>query len=200
MPSLRAFARVCLTVLVSVLGFTFAQTWQRATDGRFWVETASSADADGLERVFKVLEQAAGDLRDLGLPLPDTVTVRVHPTLASFQADTGQPWFVAALADRKTGTLHTQRLRVLLERDSLEKTLRHEVFHLAQPADWSRWQAEGAALHFAGERPQAEPLPDLSDKQLDTLLAAPPSADVLARAVATAYARAGVCCALIPPR
>ncbi len=190
--------KVWATVLLSLLGLTFAQSWQEATDGFFRVETASAADAERLEHVFDVLEQAAKDLKDSGLPLPDAVTVRVHPTLESFQADTGLPWFVAALADRETNTLHTQRLRVLLERQSLETTLRHELFHLAQPADWPRWRAEGAAMRFAGEQPRAQPLPGLSDEQLDALLAAPPSADVLARAVATAYARVETYGALTP--
>ena len=190
--------KVWLTVLLSVLGLTFAQDWQEATDGFFKVETASPADAERLTEVFGVLEQAAKDLKNSGLPLPDTATVRVHPTLESFEAETGLPWFVAALADRETTTLHTQRLRVLLERQSLETTLRHELFHLAQPADWPRWRAEGAAMHFAGERPQAQPLPNLSDEQLDALLAAPPSAEMLARAVATAYARAEAYSVLTP--
>ncbi len=178
-----------VTVLLSLLGLTSAQNWQEATDGFFRVETASPADAERLAQVFTVLEQAAIDLKTCGLLLPGAVTVRVHPTLGSFQGETGAPWYVAALADRKTGTLHTQRLRVLLERRSLEATLRHELFHLAQPGDWPRWCAEGAAMRFARERPQAQPLPGLSDEQLDVLLASPPSADVLARAVATAYAR-----------
>ena len=190
--------KVWVTVLLSLLGLTFAQDWQTSTDGFFRVETASPADAERLEHVFGVLEQAAKDLKHLNLPLPDAVTVRVHPTLESFQADTGLPWFVAALADRKTNTLHTQRLRVLLERHSLEKTLWHELFHFAQPADWPRWRAEGAAMHFARERPQAQPLPGLSDEQLDALLAAPPSAEMLARAVATAYARVEAYSVLTP--
>ena len=186
--------QVCLTVLLSLLGFSCAQTWQEVGDGFFKVETASPVDAEKLEQVFTLLERAAHDLEDLGLPLPDSVTVRVHPTLESFTGETGAPWYVAAVADRRTGALHTQRLRVLLERRSLEKTLRHELFHLAQPADWPRWRAEGTALHFAGERPQAQPLAGLSDAQLDTLLAAPGSPEVLARAVATAYARVARCC------
>ena len=190
-----------LTLLVSLVGLAFAQPWQRATDGRFWVETASPADAARLEQVFEILDEAAKDLeRDWGLRLPEAVTVRVHPTLESFTGETGAPWFVAALADKRSALLHTQRLRVLLERRSLEATLRHELFHLAQPGDWPRWRAEGAALHFADERLQAQPLTNLSDAQLDALLASPPSPEVLARAVATAYARVQTCCKLAPDR
>ena len=125
--------------------------------------------------------------RDWGLTLPETVTVRVHPSLASFQEATGQPWFVAAVADRITGTLHLQRLRVLAERRSLEPTLRHELFHLVQPGDWPRWRAEGEAMRFAGESPQAEPLSGLDESELDALLAAPDSSEALARAAATAW-------------
>jgi hypothetical protein len=75
----------------------------------------------------------------------------------------------------------------LLERNSLEKTLRHELFHLAQPADWPRWLAEGSAMIFAGETPGVEPLSNVSEGQLDVLLASVNSSEELARATATAY-------------
>ncbi len=187
--------RLCYSLLVAhcfllLLSFGCAQTWRQASDGRFMVETASEADREQLAAVFAVLQKAARDLRrDLGLTLPETVTVRVHPTLASFQKATSQPWFVVAVADRRAAILHLQRLRVLAERRSLEPTLRHELFHLAQPEDWPRWRAEGMAMRFAGETPQAEALLNLSDAELDALLAAPGSSEALAQAAATAYRR-----------
>lgn len=176
-----------LLAALLLLSFGCAQSWQPSSDGRFVVETASEADREQLAAVFAVLREAARDLRqEWGFTLPETVTIRVHPTLESFQEATSQPWFVAAAADRRTATLHLQRLRVLSERRSLEATLRHELFHLAQPEDWPRWRAEGEAMRFAGETPRAEAL-ELSDAELDAILAAPSSSEDLARAVATAW-------------
>ena len=165
-----------------------AQNWQSATDGRFIVETAAVADREQLSAVFAILQEAKDDLsQNWQLDLPETVTVRIHPDLASFQVATKKPWYVAAVANKPTATFHTQRLRVLLERDSLEKTLRHELFHLAQPDDWSRWRAEGTAMRFAGETPSAEPFKQISETELNYLLATASSKQELARAVATAY-------------
>ena len=178
-----------LTGLVLVSGtFGWAQPPQRATDGRFVIYTASSADREALSILFPVLQEAARDLQqDWGFVPPETVTVRVYPTLAAFEEATGQPWFVAATADRDGATLHVQRLRVLTERGSLEATLRHELFHLAQPGRWPRWRAEGSAMRFAGERPAAEPFASLSKTDLDAQLAAPSSPEAYARASATAW-------------
>jgi hypothetical protein len=117
------------------------------------------------------------------------VKLWIHPDLESFTSVTGLPWFVLASADRESCELHLQRLVVVLERSSLAVTLRHELFHLAQPDSWSRWLAEGRAMHFAGEQPGAPPLPGISDGELDRLLANPPDAATLARAAATAFQR-----------
>lgn len=180
-------------VLALLLGaVAWAQPPQRATDGLFVVETASPADREELSMVFLILQAAARDLRqDWGFALPKTVTVRVYPTLAAFEAATGQPWYVAATADREAETLHVQRLRVLTERGSLETTLRHELFHLAQPESWPRWRAEGSAMRFAGERPAAHPFVGLSGAALNRRLAAPDSPEDLARAAATAWVWVG---------
>lgn len=181
--------RKSLAVATLLGAFVWAQPWGSATDGRFVVQTASPADREALSAVFPVLQDAARDLRqDAGLTLPRTVTVRVYPSLAAFGAATGQPWYVAAIADREHATLHLQRLRVLTEQGSLETTLRHELFHLAQPESWPRWRAEGAAMRFAGERPTAPPLVGLSKAELSDRLAAPRSAEEHAQAAATAWA------------
>lgn len=165
-----------------------AQAWLSSTDGRFVVETASAADRERLPELFAALRRAARELRqDWGFTLPEAVTFYVHPTLLSFQAATGQPWFVAAQAERGAATVHLQRLRVLAERGSLVATVRHELFHLAQPEGWPRWRAEGWAMRFALEQPRAEPFEGLGEAELDALLAAPGSSEVLERAAATAW-------------
>jgi hypothetical protein len=170
---------------------SLAQTWTQVTDGFFVIETASSTDAFYLKEVFAILQQARQDIRaNQALALPEQVLIRIHPTLESFQNATAAAWYLASLADKSTGTIQTQRLRVLLERGSLEKTLRHELFHLAQPEGWPRWLAEGSAMVFAGEQPEAQALTTMSEAQLNDLLATAPSREVLARAAATAYIRA----------
>jgi hypothetical protein len=114
------------------------------------------------------------------------LTVKIHPDLESFTTTTELPWYIISVANRDTDTIHTQRLRILLERQTLEVTLRHELFHLAQPEDWPRWRAEGEAMKFSGERPQAEPFENVSEEVLNDLLANPDSRETLQRAVATA--------------
>lgn len=175
-----------LAFLFFLSSFAHAQ-WSSKTDGFFLVETAQSADETYLAEVFEILQSAKKDLRAEGLTLPESVTVKIHPTLDSFTTTTAVPWYVISLADRETNTIHTQRLRILLERQTLSITLRHELFHLAQPDDWPRWRAEGEAMKFSGEKIQAEPFEDISEEELNTLLANADSRETLQRAAATAY-------------
>ena len=69
----------------------------------------------------------------------------------------------------------------------LVATLRHELFHLAQPANLERHVAEGLAMHFARESPQA-PLWQGHLEHLDTVLAQPTSQRELQQAMARAHA------------
>ncbi len=165
----------------------FAQDWQTSIDGFFIVEVASLADLQHLNEVFDILQQAKKDLIRQGLKLPDSVSVRIHPDIDSYVNTVNLPWYIAAVADRETNTIQTQRLEILITRNSLEKTFRHELFHLAQSKDWPRWKAEGKAMLFAGELPQAQPYKDISEEKLEDLLANPGSREQLQRAVATAY-------------
>jgi hypothetical protein len=183
----RANSIILFSFLFSLSSFPFAQEWSSKTDGFFTVVVASSTDATYLKEVFEILQEAKKDLRTQGLTLPENVTVQIHPTLESFTTTTDVPWYVISLADRKTYTVHTQRLRILLERQTLRITLRHELFHLAQPGDWPRWRAEGEAMKFSGESVQAEPFENLSTSELDRMLSNPDSRETLQRAAATAY-------------
>jgi hypothetical protein len=64
----------------------------------------------------------------------------------------------------------------LKTRGLLEFTVRHEVFHTAQPASLPRWLAEGLARHFSGEDARdsstASGLESISNDRLDELLLA----------------------------
>jgi hypothetical protein len=173
--------------LFFLFSFSLAQDWSSASDGFFTVQTTGVADATYLQEVFEILQEAKKDLRTEGVTLPESVTVQIHPDLESFTTTTELPWYIISLADRETNTIHTQRLRILLERQTLDITLRHELFHLAQPDDWPRWRAEGEAMKFSGEKTQAEPFENVSEDELNNLLANPDSRETLQRATATAY-------------
>jgi hypothetical protein len=154
----------------------------------FIIETASPTDEQQLREVFEVLERARNDLLRMGYQPPARVKLVVHPDLKSFLSTTQLPWFVLAAAHQKQSRIDVQRLRIVAEK-GLEATLRHELFHLAQPEGWPRWKAEGMAMRFAGQKPRAKPLDGLSEARLDALLAYPPDQEVLSRAMATAFLR-----------
>ena len=164
-----------------------SQTYKSYTNGFFRVEAASDNDSYYLNEVFRILEAAKTDLeRDWGFELNDSILLRVHPNLASYIRETEMPWYVAAVANIEEDRIDTQRLRVLIERNSLTKTLRHELFHLAQPKDWPRWRAEGSAMLFAHETPKTYAILEITEDELNALLENPHTHEELSRASATA--------------
>lgn len=180
-PSALFFLAYCLLPTAYCLAKT-------STSPHFTIQTASSADEQRLPEVFNVLERAYKDLVQMGYQPPIKVKIVVHANLESFRTATKLPWFVLAAADQGQSRIDMQRLRIVAEK-GLEATLRHELFHLAQPRDWPRWKAEGMAMRFAGQKPLAKELPGLSNARLDQLLARPLDPATLSRAMATAYAR-----------
>ena len=114
------------------------------------------------EAIAMVAEQARADIAAaLGVAAPPRVTMRFHPTTASYERATGQPWFTSGAVIG--GELHLLPLAVLRERGVLERTIRHELVHvIADPVlrDRPAWVREGAAIYFAGRRPiPGEPEP-----------------------------------------
>ncbi|MEM7738738.1 MAG: hypothetical protein AAF267_23465 [Deinococcota bacterium] len=170
--------------------------WQSARDGQVTVLTAHEADRRYLLEVFEIIAEAREDLRRWQLELPASQLV-IHPDLSSYQVVTQQPWYVAATANRTESRIDMQRARVLVERGSLRLTLRHELFHLAQPEGLPRYVAEGLAMHFAGEHPQAPawmgPLP-----QLERVLASPRDQQELTQAMARANAEVALALQRMP--
>lgn len=164
---------------------SLAQQTSRAPN--FTVQTSSPADQRLLSQVFEILQTARADLIRQGFKPPEMVTVVIHPTLESYTHMTRLPWFIIAVADRKNARIDTQRLRILIERRTLGRTLRHELFHLAQPEGWPRWKAEGMAMRFAGDKPLAQPFMGIMEGELERLLANPPNQATLNRAMATAF-------------
>ncbi len=132
------------------------------------------------------MEGARKDLFALKLNPPERVTLVVHPTLEHFEKALDAPLFESARANRMLSRIDSQRFVALEEHGGLEQTLRHELFHLAQPANWPRWKAEGGAVRFSGERLTASPFSSISEEKLEGLLQNPPSKEMLARAMSTA--------------
>ncbi|MEZ4608244.1 MAG: hypothetical protein R2880_15975 [Deinococcales bacterium] len=175
-------------------------SWQQASDGNITIFTVNPDDTFYLPELFRMVQEAQKELefrqispaKPLELSLPEQIHIIVHPNLASFQQATAMPWYIAAIARKSqeaAGEIHLQRLRVLMNRHRLKQSLRHELFHLAQPDSLRRYQAEALAMRFAGEVPKVEAFIGLSEDRLDALLAAPSSADELEKALATAYRR-----------
>jgi SpoIID/LytB domain protein len=133
--------------------------------------------------------------RDLDVVNPPRVTLRLHPTVESYQRATGQPWYTAgATIDSE---IHLVPLTVLRERGVLERTIRHEIVHLLTQTELAArplWVREGTAIYFAGEGAAGEPArrADTGGKiscPVDRELREPASPGALSNA----YARAAAC-------
>ena len=185
--TLKGFPKTIVFSLMLLCQIGLTEGWKQSSNGFFTVETASIADEAYLTQVFKILEKARADLQRQEMPLGSGIVLRIHPNLDSYLAGSGQPWYIAGISNKAERLIQIQRLDVLLVRSSLEITIRHELFHMAHPDDWPRWQAEGRAMLFAGENPQVDPFTDVSEQQLELILASPDSLEELKRAGATAY-------------
>jgi hypothetical protein len=116
--------------------------------GFLTVTIHDSRDRTHLQTVFSAFQQTQTDLRELGLEVK-AVRLEAFESAADFATATGEPYFVAA--STRGQTIQTQRLGALEAQGLLNFTIRHEVFHTAQPANLPRWLAEGLARHFSGE-------------------------------------------------
>jgi SpoIID/LytB domain protein len=89
-----------------------------------------------------------------GRPVPVGLRIVFHPSVASFQRETGESWWSAART--REVRIDLQPPEALRLRGTLETTLRHELAHvIIAPVVTGRseWVGEGAAMHFAGEPP-----------------------------------------------
>jgi hypothetical protein len=141
--------------------------------GLLTVTLQDSRDEAQLGTVFSAFKQAQLDLKAIGLK-PKSVRLEALSSANAFARATGEPAFVAASTQAQT--IRTQRLGALKTRGLLEFTVRHELFHTAQPASLPRWLAEGLARHFSGEDARdsrgATGLEAFPNNKLDRLLLA----------------------------
>jgi hypothetical protein len=141
--------------------------------GLLTVTIQDSRDEAQLGNVFRSFKKAQTDLAEIGLEVKP-VKLKAFLSAAAFARTTDEPAFVAA--STRDQTIRTQRLGALKTRGLLEFTIRHEVFHTAQPANLPRWLAEGLARHFSGEDArdsgQLSGLESVSNGKLNELLLA----------------------------
>lgn len=161
--------------------------WREFPAAGALIRVASDADARAVPLLVELLSDALAELhRRPGLQGCTPVQLVVHPHLESFLAAAADSWHQLAVADRNSCRIDTQRVLVLNLHGGAERTLRHELHHLFQPAGWPRWRAEGEAQRFAGENPPAPVLQGISPAELDALLLDPADEQVRLRAMATA--------------
>ena len=178
---------VSALLLLSTAAHSQGLAWREFPAAGATIRVAADADALAVPELSRVLSQALGELHARpGFRGCNPVLVVIHPNLDSFLAAVGGSWHQLAAADVRGCRIDTQRIQVLSLHGGLERTLRHELFHLFQPAGWERWRAEGEAQRFAGENPQAAVLPGITPAELDALLVAPADEQLRLRAMATA--------------
>ncbi len=179
----------CAPALAQATAQSSIQAAQTVSQNGLTVHYRAPNDRQELRTVFAAWATAKRNLAQMGVKVP---AIRVEASLnaANFAALTREPAGIAASTVGKI--IYTQRLGALAGRGLLLYTIRHEVFHIVQPAGLSRWQAEGLARIFSGEI-RTDPVghtgfEQLTGPQLDEqLLNREPAA--LGRAYAEATAR-----------
>lgn len=103
----------------------------------------------------RILREVAARLE---VASPAQVDLVFHPTVEAYARATGQPWWTAG----KTSGVRVDLLpaSVLVARNILESTLRHELTHVLADATLRGrplWVREGLAVYIAGELPRDVP-------------------------------------------
>jgi hypothetical protein len=132
--------------------------------------------------------------KSLGVPVPASVIVQVHPTTAEYERATGRRWFTSGAV--VGGAVHLLPLAMLRDRGMLERTVRRQLAQMMTApalADRPRWVNVGAALYFgdSGAEPSSGRVEPRASCPTDAELARPVSAGALA----DVYARARACVA-----
>ena len=116
------------------------------------------------------------------------VTVRLHPSLESFRAATGRPWWVSSVAEGTSVDLAPAAL--LAQRDGLEATVRAGIAELLMSEtlrERPRWVRVGASRFFSRERrdvAEAEAVRCPAEAELTLAVSAAAQRDAEARAEA----------------
>jgi hypothetical protein len=119
-----------------------------------WEEEHARGELERLTR-----ESLSSLIASTGVPAPDRVHLRVHPTVESYQRATRRPWWTAG--STQANAIHLVPVAALMANNRLAAVLRHELAHVlvdSELGDRPLWTREGAAMHFAGEVSHAVPV------------------------------------------
>lgn len=136
-----------------------------------------------------VARHVAAVRRATGASWPQEVVVRFHDSVEAYQRASGQPWWTAGAT--RGHEVDLLPLDVLRRRGLLERTVRHELAHVATGAALAgraRWVQEGVAQYAAGERTRRAPPSDAPCPSDGEFAAAGSAGDL-----AGLYARALTC-------
>jgi hypothetical protein len=110
-------------------------------------------------RLERLVTRLVADLAGrLGTSIPGGLTLRFHPTVASYQRSTRRPWWTAATANGDR--IDLVPLDVLERHQQVERTLRHEIVHVITAGDLEEaplWVREGLAHYLAGAEGMRSP-------------------------------------------
>lgn len=167
-------------------------SWQRMCGSAVCLESANpQQDRDVLAKAERLAAWLSGRLP---WPLPPGVDIRVYPDLDAFRNATGDPGWVAA---HTTGRrIHLQPPRLLRRLDALDRTLRHELLHVAieaqAAADLPVWFHEGLVVYLEGGAAPGNRIPtDAELRQTHDENAARRAYEMAGRAVAGLARRYG---------
>ena len=130
-----------------------------------------------VEEALSRLEILRRELNNRGLEAPMKVRVETWNTTPEFIRATSQPGWVAASSGGSTIVL--QPLRLLVRKRILEKTLRHELAHLAvhplRARGVPQWFEEGLVLHLTAEPVEASAASNPENRNLEEAVTRPRS-------------------------
>jgi hypothetical protein len=153
--------------------------------------SAPDAEPDDRNRIYEIAIRAKEELaKTLGVAPPALVRIESHGTAEEFERISGRPWFVfGAVVD---GNIQLMPVRQLVERGTLETTVRRQIVHLLTDSTLTRrpaWVRSGAAMYFGDNKPDSATLSNLSRDRCpkDAELLRPLSPGALGTAYAQAY-------------
>ncbi len=134
----------------TVLGVTAeGLSWQTLGGERVQVMSVRPQQDRPLVGLGDRLARAAEDR--LGRQFPQPPKLKVYPTIDAFRDATGEPGWVAA--STRGNVIRLQPIAALRARDSLDRTILHELLHALIESRANRrlpiWFSEGAAAYFA---------------------------------------------------
>ena len=148
-------------------------------------------EADARSHVQEIASRAKDELaKTLGVAPPALVRIESHRTAEDFERISGRPWF--AFGAVVEGNIQLMPVRQLVERGTLETTIRRQMVHLLTDSTLARrpaWVRSGAAIYFGDNRPDSATLSNLSRERCpsDAELLSPLSPGALGTAYAQAY-------------